>query len=60
MTLTREEYEDVRLDATHLAIFPNHENPEFELVMSQNERSAVVERLSRMPRRIARDTDPRQ
>ena len=60
MTLTREEYEGVRLEATHFAIAPDHENPEFELVVSQNERFAVIEKLLRMPRRLARDTDPRQ
>jgi hypothetical protein len=60
MTLTREEYEGVRLEPTHFAIFPDHENPEFEFVLFQNDRYAVVEKLLRMPRRIARDTDPRR
>jgi hypothetical protein len=58
--LTREEYEGVRLDATHFAIAPDHENPEFETVVAQNDRFAVVEKLLEMPRRIARDTDPRK
>jgi hypothetical protein len=59
LTLTREEYEGVRVDSTHFAISLNHENPEFELVVFQNERFAVIEKLTRIPRRIARDTDPR-
>ena len=59
VTLTREEYEHVRLEPTHFAISPDHENPEFDLVVSQNERFAVIEKLTRIPRRIARDTDPR-
>ena len=54
------EYEGVRAVATHFAIAPNHENPEFEWVISQNQRFAVVEKLLEMPRRIARDTDPRK
>lgn len=58
--LTHDEYEGVRLDATHFAIAPDHENPEFEAVLSQNDRFAVVEKLLEMPRRIARDTDPRK
>jgi hypothetical protein len=60
VTLTRQEYEGVRVDATHFAIAPDHENPEFELVVFQNDRFAVVEKLLQMPRRIARDTDPRK
>jgi hypothetical protein len=60
VTLTRAEYEGVRIDATHFAIAPDHENPEFELVVFQNDRFAVVEKLLQMPRRIARDTDPRK
>lgn len=59
VSLTRAEYEAVRLDATHFAIYPNHENPEIEAVVSQNDRFAVVEKLLEMPRRMARDTDPR-
>jgi hypothetical protein len=60
MSLTRAEYEGVRVDPTHFAIFPDHENPESELVLFQNERFAVIEKLLRIPRRIARDTDPRR
>jgi hypothetical protein len=37
----------------------DHENPEFEVVLTQNDRFAVVEKLLEMPRRLARDTDPR-
>lgn len=58
--LSHAEYEGVRLEATHFAIAPDHENPEFESVVSQNDRFAVVEKLLEMPRRIARDTDPRK
>jgi len=58
--LTHDEYEGVRLDATHFAIAPDHENPEFETVLSQNDRFAIVEKVLEMPRRIARDTDPRK
>jgi hypothetical protein len=59
VTLTREEYEGVRVESTHFAISLDHENPEFELVVFQNDRFAVIEKLTQMPRRIARDTDPR-
>ena len=58
--LTHDEYEGVRLDATHFAIALDNENPVFEAVVTQNDRFAVVEKLLEMPRRIARDTDPRK
>ena len=58
--LSHPEYEDVRSHATYFAIAPDHENPEFEAVIAYNDRYAVVEKLLEMPRRIARDTDPRK
>jgi hypothetical protein len=59
LSLTRREYERVRVDATHFAIAPNHENPEIELVVFENDRFAVIEKLLEMPRRMARESDPR-
>jgi hypothetical protein len=57
--LTHAEYEEVRERATYFAIAADHENPEYEAVIAHNDRYAVVEKLLEMPRRIARDTDPR-
>jgi hypothetical protein len=58
--LSHAEYEDVRGHPTYFAIATDHENPEFEAVITHNDRFAVVEKLLEMPRRIARDTDPRK
>jgi hypothetical protein len=58
--LTREEYEGVRAEATHFAIAINHENPEVDRVVFENERYAVVEKFLEMPRRVALETDPRR
>jgi hypothetical protein len=44
--LTRAEYESVRRYATRFAVVPNHENPESDTVVSENERYAVVEKLA--------------
>jgi hypothetical protein len=58
--LSRAEYEGVRAEATHFAIALNHENPEVDRVVSENERFAVVAKFLEMPRRVARETDPRR
>jgi hypothetical protein len=60
LSLTRAEYEDVRTDGLHFAIAVNHENPEIDRVVSENERFAIVEKFLEMPRRMARATDPRR
>jgi hypothetical protein len=60
INLTRNEYEDVRSVPTHFAIALNHENPEIDLVMSENQRFATVEKLVGVGARIARATNPRR
>lgn len=60
ITLTRPEYEAVRAVAVHFAIALNHENPEIDTVISENERYAVVGKFDTLGSRIARETDPRR
>jgi len=60
LQLSRAEYEGVRADATHFAIALNHESPEVDRVVSENARFAIVEKFLEMPRRLARETDPRR
>jgi hypothetical protein len=57
--LTLAEYESVRSYATHFALARNHENPESELVVEENERFAVVQTISRDGVKLARRSDPR-
>jgi hypothetical protein len=57
--LTLVEYESVRAHATHFALARDHENPESELVVEENERFAVVEAISRDSMMLARRSDPR-
>jgi hypothetical protein len=57
--LTRVEYERVRAYASRFAVALNHENPETESIVEQNERFAVVETYAGASSRIARETDPR-
>jgi len=57
--LTRAEYERVRGYASRFVVALNHENPETESIVEQNERFAVVETYAGASSRIARETDPR-
>ncbi len=57
--LHRDEYEAVRVDGIRFVIAINHENPEMDLVISENGRFAVVEKWMGEARRIANDTNPR-
>jgi hypothetical protein len=58
--LTAGEYEAVRAYATRFVIARNHENPESEQVIEEQERFAVVEMVSGDAAKLARRSDPRQ
>ena len=57
--LTADEYERVRAHASRFIVALNHENPETESIVEQNDRFAVVETYAGESSRIARETDPR-
>ena len=59
LELTQPEYEQVRAHASRFIVALNHENPETESVVEQNERFAVVETYAGAASDIARETDPR-
>ena len=49
----------MRSVANRFAVALNHENPESEVVISENLRFAVVDKIEGIAMRTARDTDPR-
>jgi hypothetical protein len=57
--LTIGEYESVRGVSNRFAVAPNHENPESEVIISENARFTVVDKITAPGLRIARETDPR-
>ena len=59
IVLTCAEYERFREHANRFAVALNHENPETETIVEQNERFAVVESYAGVASQIARETDPR-
>jgi hypothetical protein len=59
ISLTANEYEFVRTTSNRFAIALNHENPESEIVISECDRFAVVDKIEGWGLRISRETDPR-
>jgi hypothetical protein len=57
--LTRAEYQEVRSHPARFAIARGHEIADVELVVAENERFAVVEKLAGEPHLLAERTDPR-
>ena len=60
ISLTRPEYESVRAVPVRFAIALNHENPEIDRVIFENQRFAAVEKFYGAGARIARGSDPRR
>jgi hypothetical protein len=57
--LTRSDYERVRSDPTHFAVFPGHEVADVEDVVEKGKGYDVVRKKEGSPARIAEKTDPR-
>jgi hypothetical protein len=60
ISLTRPEYEAIRAVPVRFAIALNHENPEIDRVLFENDRFAAVEKFFGVGAKIARATDPRR
>jgi hypothetical protein len=58
--LTRVEYEAVRAYPTRFALALNHENPEIDSLVAENERFVTIEKSFGEAARIARATNPRR
>lgn len=58
--LTRAEYEAVRYESERFAIALDHDNPEIDRLVSENDRFAVVQILYRPAARLAQLTDRRR
>jgi hypothetical protein len=59
ITMTRNEYEDLRSDPTHFAVFPGHEQPGVERFVARRGTYDVVRKREGIPAAIAEQTDPR-
>jgi hypothetical protein len=59
LSMTVEEYEDVRTDGNRFAVLPGHEAPDVEKVVQVAERYLIVAKLG-TGRSIAEQLDPRR
>lgn len=59
ISMSPEEYEELRAEASHFAIVPGHEIPDVEQVVAERDGYFVVSKHGGIPRHIAELTDPR-
>ena len=57
--MTHAEFEELRSDSRHFAVYPGHVVPDIERVVAQRAGYEIVEKFERLPRLIAENTDPR-
>ena len=58
--LTRAEYEAIRSYPTRFALALDHEDPEVDTVLTENERFATIDKSFGLGARIARASNPRR
>jgi hypothetical protein len=59
ISMRRAEYEELRSDPTHFAVFPGHTQENVEDVVARRDRYVVVRKREGPPADVARETDPR-
>jgi hypothetical protein len=59
ISMTRPEYEALRSDPTHFAVYPGHETDRVEQVLERRKAYDVIRKNEGEPARVARETDPR-
>jgi hypothetical protein len=57
--LARAEYEAVRADPTHFAVYPGHEIPDVEDVVDKRSGYDVIRKQAGAAAKVAEETDPR-
>jgi hypothetical protein len=59
ISLTLEDYEQLRADSNLFGIVPGHEEPDVEAVVDRRDGYVVVKKREGTPADVARSTDPR-
>jgi hypothetical protein len=59
ITMTQTEYERMRADPTHFAVFPGHEKSDVDEVIDRRETYDLVRKREGAPADVAKQTDPR-
>jgi hypothetical protein len=59
ITMSGEEYEELRREPTHFAVYPGHEQADVETVVDRRRGYDIVRKHEGAPAQIAEQTDPR-
>jgi len=59
ITMSREEYEQLRADPTHFALYPGHEKSDIDEVIDRRGAYDLVRKREGAPAEVAKQTDPR-
>jgi hypothetical protein len=59
ISMTRSEYEELRSNPHHFAVYPDHDIPDVETVVAEAKGYMVVSKNRGTPEQIAEQTDPR-
>jgi hypothetical protein len=59
ISMTRKEYEELRSEPHHFAVYPGHETPDVESVVARLSGYDVVAKHEGVPEQVAEQTDPR-
>src|SRR5215212_7458328 len=59
ISMSRDEYEELRSEATHFAVFPGHEKGEVEAILERRGGYDIVRKREGGPSELAQATDPR-
>jgi hypothetical protein len=59
ISMSRDEYEELRADPTHFAVYPGHETADFEAIVERRGGYDIVRKHEGGPAALAQATDPR-
>lgn len=59
ISMSRSEYEQLRSESHHFAVFPGHERPDVDQLIANRNGYDIVAKNEGVPKQIAERTDPR-
>ena len=59
IAITRSDYERIRAEPTHFAVYPGHETAQVEDVVDKRDGYDVIRKREGVPADVAEETDPR-
>jgi hypothetical protein len=59
ITMSRQEYEELRSDPTQFAVYPGHEQTDVDVVIDRRDAYVLVRKREGTAAEVAKETDPR-